>query len=62
MDDYLKDAIRESTEKIRPDLNRIAEDLTDITDIASGYKQSSESHIGNIALGVAFGFITGAIS
>lgn len=56
---YLKDAVRESTEKIRPDLNRIAEDLTDITDIASGYKQSSESHIGNIALGVAFGFITG---
>lgn len=56
---YLKDAVRESTEKIKPNLDKIAEDLTTISDIAAGYKQSSENHIQNIAIGVAFAFITG---
>lgn len=59
LNEHIKKAVKESTEQIRPDLNRIAEDLTNITDIASGYKQSEESNIGNIALGVAFGLITG---
>ena len=59
LSDHLKDAVRESAEQIKPDLDRIAVDLTNITDTVAGYKQSSESHIGNIALGVAFGFLTG---
>ena len=56
---HLKKAVRESAKRIENDLDRIAVDLTNITDTASGYKQSSESHIANVALGVAFGFITG---
>ena len=59
LSDHLKNAVRESAEQIKPDLDRIAVDLTNITDTVAGYKQSSESHIGNIALGVAFGFLTG---
>ena len=59
LNEHLKKAVKESTEKIKPDLNKLAKDLTNITDIAAGYKQTGPSDVKNIAIGVAFAFITG---
>ena len=59
LNDYLQRAVKESTEHIRYDLKRIAEDLTNITDLASGYKQTGPSDVKNVAIGVAYAFLTG---
>lgn len=62
--EYLKDIVKKSAEEINPDLEQIAKDLTNIADLVSGYDVKSSDgiigNVGNIALGVAFGFITGS--
>lgn len=57
--DYIQTAVKNSAEEIRPDLQRIANELTNITDTISGYKQTEDSNAGSIALGVVYTFITG---
>ena len=59
LNEHLKEAVKKSTEKIKPDLDRLANKLTNITDIAAGYRQTGPSDVKNIAIGVAFAFITG---
>ena len=56
---YLKNAVTESTRQINPELQQIAKELTNITDLASGFKASEQSNMSNIAVGVAFGLLTG---
>ena len=56
---HLEQVVKDSTEKIMPNLNQISRELSDVTDIAAGYKQSEQSNASNVAVGVAFGLLTG---
>lgn len=55
----LKTAVEESTQVIRPDLNRIARDLTNITDMVTGDVNGGDGTAGNIAVGLAYAIFTG---
>lgn len=56
---YLKDAVKESTNAIRPDLEQISRDLQDVVSMVSGEAGAGNGDISNIALGVAYAIITG---
>ena len=56
---YMKSAVEESAKAIRPDLNQIAKDLTDITDMVAGESHKGDGTVGNIAVGLAYAMITG---
>ena len=56
---YMKDAVVESAQAIRPDLTQIAKDLNDITSSLSGDVASADGTLGNIAIGLVYAMFTG---
>lgn len=57
---YMKNAVTESAQQIRPDLEQIAKDLNGITNTITGVTgKTNDGTVGNIALGLAYAMLTG---
>lgn len=56
---YLKNAVNDSTDAIRPDLKQIAKDLNDVNNTITGNVQNGNGELSNIALGLAYAMLTG---
>lgn len=57
--EYLKKAVQDTAKAIKPDLEQVARDLNDITDMMTGKVTHSSSTFSNIAVGLVTAMITG---